>query len=456
MTYQQAIKYIYNLERFGIKLGLQNIKQVLEFLGNPQDNLNIVHIAGTNGKGSTAAFIYFILKEAGYKVGLYTSPHLMDFRERIQINGKFIPKKEVVRFVNFICSTHNAQFLTYFEFTTIMAFLYFAQQKIDFAVVEVGMGGRLDATNVIKKSLVSVITNIDFEHTAYLGKSLTEITLQKCGIIKKKGQLISATSNKISLGVIKEICCKKKAKLFQIGKDLNISDYKLLSNGQQIFTYKGMFGNIKNLRIKMLGKHQTNNALCALGAIEVLKNYGYQVKKRYIRQGLEKTVWPGRLEIFKLPTVNYQLITVLLDGAHNPAGIKSLRNYFEEGILKFNRCILIFGVLSDKNIKQMLNIILPLANIAIITKSKSKRAVEPEVIIEQMEKSLLSIPIILAKDVQSAIYKALSLVRKNDLICVTGSLYVVGEARQMMNVNKKCREKILKKKMAQKRIHMEW
>lgn len=430
MTYVQALRYLYNLERFGIKLGLENIKKVLRSLDNPQNKLKVIHIAGTNGKGSTAAFIASILREAGYKVGLYTSPHLVDFRERIQVNGKYVAKGEVVRLGNSIRSVLKGECLTYFEFATTMAFLYFKQQKVEFAVVEVGMGGRLDATNIIKKNLVSVITNIDLEHTQYLGRDLKKITFEKCGIIRRNGTVITGNTHKTSIEVIKEICRKKKSVLFQAGKDFQTSGFKSVSREVQVFSYKGIYSNLEDLRIKMLGSHQIDNALCAIATVEVLVNYGYQIKEEHIRKGLEETSWPGRLEFFEVSDDKRKLIPVLVDGAHNPAAIKSLKNYLKNGILKFDKLILIFGVLGDKDIKGMLEEIVPLADIFILTKPNSSRAAEPELVIKELRKYISKKSIILSKDIKRAISKAMSLVHKNDLICITGSLYTVGEARQ--------------------------
>ncbi|MFH1238523.1 MAG: Mur ligase family protein, partial [bacterium] len=202
MTYQQALKYLYKLERFGIRLGLNKIKRVLKLLGNPQDKLKIIHIAGTNGKGSTAAFTASILQEAGYQVGLYTSPHLVDFRERIQINGQPVSSRQVAKLFSRIRSKAPNHGLTYFEFTTIAAFLHFVRHKVDFAVIEVGLGGRLDATNAIKNNLAAVITNVDFDHTEYLGRTLEKIAFEKAGIIREKGTVINGSDQKEAIKVI--------------------------------------------------------------------------------------------------------------------------------------------------------------------------------------------------------------------------------------------------------------
>jgi dihydrofolate synthase / folylpolyglutamate synthase len=425
MNYQEALKYLYSLEKFGIRLGLGRVKKILKLLGNPQDELRMIHIAGTNGKGSTAVFTASILEEAGYRVGIYVSPHLANFRERIRINEKMISAREMAGLFSLIRLVAPDHGLTYFEFTTIAAFLYFQRNKVDFAVIEVGLGGRLDATNAIKKSLVSVITSIDFDHVQYLGKTTQKIAFEKAGIIKKKGTVIDGSNHKKTIEVIKNIALKKKAGLWQVGRDLKALRYKV-ENNYQSFDYRGPGIKLDKLEIKMRGQHQVHNALCALGAIEVLIRQGWPIAEQAIRGGLKNAVWPGRLELFKVYNNNGERVNVLLDGAHNPAGIKSLKNYLKSAIITFNRLHLVFGVLADKDIKGMLEA-LPLADTLIITKPKSERVALPQEVAEQ---ALGCQPVILTNNVKTAIDKAMSLSGKKDLICITGSLYTVGEARE--------------------------
>jgi len=391
MEYKSVIKYLYSLERKkGSKLGLGDIKKLLKKINNPEKSLKCIHVAGTNGKGSVCAMISSVLQEAGYKVGMYTSPHLEDFRERFLINNKRISKKDVVR-----CFLKVKKFIdeqTFFEVITAMAFLYF-KGKVDFLILEVGLGGRLDATNVVKP-LVSVITNIDVEHTDFLGKSLEKIAYEKAGIIKDKIPVVTAAKGKALL-VIKKIYKQKKSKLFINRK-------------------------YKNLKLNLNGNFQLENASVAVTAINVLNQY-YKLKidEKNIKNGLKKVKWAGRFEFINKNT--------LVDCAHNPAAFKVLVN--ELKLLKFKknykRLILVIGILNDKDIKKMIKIIEPFSDKIILTKPKTPRAEEP-LKIKKFIKNKNKIKKI-NKDVKKAVEYAEKIVEKSDLILVTGSCFVVGE-----------------------------
>ena len=437
MDYQVAIKELESRERYGFLFGLERISQFLKKLNHPERNLRIIHITGTNGKGSTASFIAKILEFAGYRVGLYTSPHLLDICERIQINSIPISKKDFLRLYSKL-STINyklAKELTYFEFLTGLAFQYFFERKVNFLVLEVGMGGRLDATNVIKRPLASLITNIDYEHTEYLGNTLEKIAYEKAGIIKKDSFTITGVKQKKILSLLKKICTQRKNRLFSLGKNFRISSFPIPNTqypitNYQYFDYDGIFNNYKNLRIRLLGKHQIKNAALALGTIEILRLKNIFIPKKAIYEGLENTFWPGRLEIQRL-TVNGKRLTVILDGAHNPAGIKVLM----ESVAYLNRkkIFAILGILADKNISQMVKEICPLVEEVVVTKPPYYRAVEPRVLFKEVEKYLNKEKIFLKSTIEEALNFAFARVKDRDaLILVTGSLYTVGEAKRVI------------------------
>ncbi len=401
MDYDKVIGYLYSLERKkGSKLGLENIKKLLKKINNPEKSLKCIHVAGTNGKGSVCAMISSVLQEAGYKVGMYTSPHLEDFRDRFFINNKKISKKDVVR-----CFLKVKKFIdeqTFFEVITAMAFLYF-KGKVDFLVLEVGLGGRLDATNVVKP-LVSVITNVDIEHTDFLGKSIEKIAYEKAGIIKENIPVVTAAKGKPLL-VIKKICKNRNSRLF-INKK-----YKK-SNG------KFDIGHYKNLKLNLNGNFQLENASITVTTIDVLNQY-YKLKIKKIKNGLKKVKWAGRFEFINKNT--------LVDCAHNPAALKvltkELKNLKKEK--KFKKLILIIGILNDKDIKKMIKIIEPFSDKIILTKPETPRAEEP-LKIKKFIKNKNKIKKI-SKDVKKAVKYAEKIAEKGDLILVTGSCFVVGE-----------------------------
>lgn len=436
MNYEGTLKYLENFQRFGIRLGLANIRKLLKLVGNPEKRLKVIHIGGTNGKGSVGAFLFYILKEAGYKVGLYTSPHLIYFRERIRTTQGLISKRELTKLVtNFKPQASSLKpSPTFFEMTTALALKYFADKRVDFAILEVGMGGRLDATN-ITRPLVSVITNVDFEHTEHLGKSLKRIAYEKCGIIKRGIPVVTAENKKEALEVIEETCRKRKARLYRVGKEILIKGKGLRVKGQgpirkpsftkywQTFSVSGIQGRYDNLKTSLLGKHQLLNAACVLGAVELLRPR-VKITKEQIRKGLAKTIWPGRLEV-KRYTVHGKRLTVILDGAHNVAGVKALKKTIED-CFDYKRLILFLGILKSKDIKGIVAQLAPLASRIIITKPQTPRAVEPEEIAEIAKE--YSDSIVIKEKVSQAIRQAIPYAKSGDIILITGSLYTVGEA----------------------------
>lgn len=414
MNKLKSSAYLTSLNVNKIHFGLKAITKLLACLGNPHDSYKTILIAGTNGKGSTAAMISSILCSAGYKVGLYTSPHLVDVRERIVVNGKKIALNEFNRTIAYI-KNKIEQPVTYFEFLTAAAFVYFKNSKIDIAVLEIGLGGRLDATNVCRP-IASVITNIDFDHTAYLGNTLESITCEKAGIIKKNGICVTAAKQKKVLEILGNLCLRRRAKLYCLGRDIKIKKQK-----DDFIAYKGLRRNINNLKIPLRGDHQLCNAALALASIELCEKKGLIIDDKAIFAGLKNTHWEARMEI-----LHYRPL-FLLDGAHNPAGIDVLCRSLKKDF-SFQRLILIFGVLGDKDYRRMLRKIVPLASIIILTQIKTSRAVPVNDIMEAVRK--LGYTAIITKDVNHAVKKALTLARKQDLICATGSFYLAGEVKQ--------------------------
>ena len=301
MNYKESLKYIEETHKFGIRLGLDNMSKLLELLGNPQDKLKIIHVAGTNGKGSTCSFITSILKEAGYNVGLYTSPFLETFTERIRINGENIPEEDVARIVTLIKEKieqmvkEGYSYPTEFEIVTTMAFYYYYEKNVDYVALEVGLGGRYDATNIIKNSQVSVIGSISLDHVNILGDTIAKIAYEKGGIIKEDGVAIVYDQSEEAKNVIKQICYDKNARYIEVKfDDINIkkSDIYYQVYDATIFNQK-----YENLEIKLIGEHQINNSILALNVIKYLENNKeLKIDDESIRKGLINTKWPGRIE----------------------------------------------------------------------------------------------------------------------------------------------------------------
>ena len=313
MTYQEALNFLNNLQSKGIRPGLGNIAQALAIFGFPQFQFPSVHLAGTNGKGSTASFITSVLIQAGYKVGLFISPHLHTVRERIQVGRIPIPKEDFAAIATEIIPRLPTT-LTYFEFLTLMAFVYFASQRVDIAVIETGLGGRLDATNLIMPE-VSVITNIGLEHEHWLGYTLKKITLEKAGIIKQSRPLVTGIKQKELLRIIKNVCRFKNAPLYLFGRNFAGRRYR-----NELYYY-GLTKNLKGLHLGLMGVHQFENASLALATLELLGQRGFRIEEKDIREGLSNTFWPGRFEIVK----PYPFM-IVLDGAHNPDGMQALKD----------------------------------------------------------------------------------------------------------------------------------
>jgi len=415
MAYQETLAYLTSLNKMGIRFALDPIRSLLERLHNPQNAYPTLLIAGTNGKGSVAAMTASILCAAGFKTGLYTSPDLIDLRERIRINDTMISRQQVAD-----CLTRVKERLTeevsYFEFLTAMAFLHFHRQHVDIAVLEVGMGGRLDATNVVMP-LVSVITNISLEHREYLGNTLERIAREKGGIIKKGGICLTAAAQRPVIGTLKTLCRKKGATLYRLGKEIRTRIHR-----DGTFSYEGIGRRYKKLACPLTGRHQFSNAALALGCVELIEQAGFRVEQQAVAEGLRNTRWEGRLELLQSTPM------LLVDGAHNPAGAatlwRALKNDFS-----YRRLWLIFGVLEDKDYRAMVKKLFPVAYRVILTRPDSDRALSLDVLLPVAREYHKRIQVI--ESPGDALQQALSQARSGDLVCVAGSLYLVGEIKKI-------------------------
>jgi len=411
--YQEAVGYLYSLQKYGIKFGLSKTENLLKAFGNPHNGRRYVHIAGTNGKGSVAAFIGSILKEAGLKVGFYSSPHLVRFTERFRINGEEIRQDTTAGLIDELRRVFAPEAPpTFFEAATAMALIYFAREKTDLAIMEVGMGGRLDATNVITP-LVCGITNISLEHQDFLGNRLVDIAGEKAGIIKDGVDVVTAAAQPSVIKKFESIATEKGAPLWRVGKNIR---YRTTASG---FHYRGLGLRIRGLRLGLQGMMQAHNAALALGIIERLSEKGIRVSEENIRNGLQNTVWTGRMQIMGTNP------TILLDGAHNPGALRMLARSIRAGF-QYRRLILVIGVMADKAIGEMMRIIVPLADYVICTRPLYYRAADPEVLMKEV--APLGRPGEKVSLLTDALTRAREMAGPHDLIVVCGSLFTVGEA----------------------------
>lgn len=428
MNYNEALSYIHGTYKFGSKLGLENINYLLELLGNPHMDLNFIHVAGTNGKGSTSTFINSIMIEEGYKVGLFTSPYLEEFTERIRINVKNMPKDDLAEVTELVKAkveimlSNGRQHPTEFEIVTAIAMLYYKMQNVDYVVLEVGLGGRLDSTNVIENTLVSVITPIALDHTEYLGDTLDKIAYEKGGIIKKNSCVVAHPQEEEAMMVIKNISAEKESTLtFAPVETIKIKKYDEFGITFDV-NIEGVEYN--DYEIELLGRHQVNNATVALTTIMALKKYHkIDVSERSIRNGLKKAKWPGRLEVLKRNP------TLLIDGAHNIHGARALKRSIEE-IFNYDRLIAVIGVLGDKDVDGILEEIIPLCDKVIITKPNNPRAISLDKLKEKIE--ALGKEVLTHADISDAVDKSLEVSEKGDLVLYCGSLYMIGDVRSKL------------------------
>jgi len=418
MKIKEAVATLEGLQRFPGRPGLGRVKKMLSLLGNPEKVTTYVHVTGTNGKGSTSAMVASALQAAGYKVGLFTSPHLHRINERIKVQGWEISDNDFVFYVSIIKKLlrKNPHIRpTLFEALTVMAFLYFADQKVDVAVLEVGMGGRYDATNVIKNS-VAVITNIDLEHREVLGNTKAKIAVQKAGIIKRKSTVIVGEQNKNLQKIFEREIRKNKAKMVFL-KPRELKFLKQSSEGQVFH-----FEQYKKLQIPLLGRYQLHNAALAILAVRALNERGFNVSEEALRKGLRSVYWPLRLErVHSKPDI-------ILDAGHNLHGVKAVVKTIDQVFPRRGR-ILILGCSVDKPFKEMSKILATLSKVIIVTKAKYHGA-KPKEILEaiQTPKKIFFV----TSTVRQALALAQKMARKKSLILVLGGLYLAAEAEEAL------------------------
>lgn len=429
MKYTEALAYINDKDKFGSRLGLSSIGKLLELLGNPQDDLKFIHIAGTNGKGSTSSYLSHCIKEAGYNVGLFTSPYLERFNERIQINNKDIPDEALGRITSLIKDAadkmvdEGLEHPTTFEIVTAIAFIYFKEENPDYVVLEVGLGGRYDSTNIISTSLASVITTIDIDHVAELGNTLDKIAYQKAGIIKDNGLVISYPQKNEAKEVLEDVVRQMNGELYFTSRE----DVEIIEETDygSVFNYSYAGETLKDVKISMIGEYQIYNASLAITTLMILRKKGLiGISDEEIGKGLFKTEWKGRLEVLKRKP------TFLIDGAHNVQGVNHLKKALE--LFQYDNLILGIGILKDKDIDHMLETLIPISHKVITTEVNMPRKMEANELGNKVRK--YNKEVFVEKDIKSAIEKSFEIAGENDLIIFGGSLYLIGEVRTLVNL----------------------
>ncbi len=429
MEYIDALAYIEDKARFGSKLGLRTTRKLLELLGNPQDQLKFIHVAGTNGKGSVSSYIASCIECAGYDVGLYTSPFLERFNERIKINGIDIPDEVLGRItasVKVACDKmveSGMEHPTTFEIGTAIGFVYFKEENVDYVVSEVGLGGRFDSTNAIDKSLASVITSIDYDHIKELGDTLGKIAYEKAGIIKKDGIVIFYEQDEEASDVIREVAKANMAELFiSYNSNIEVINESYMGNS---FNYRFKEEYLKFIETSLIGEYQIYNAALAITTLLVLRDKGLiQISNESIYKGIKDTKWKGRLEILRRNP------TFLIDGAHNVQGIDHLIKALE--LFTYDKLILGIGILKDKDVDHMIEKLVPLADVVVATEVDISRKLGAEMLAEKIKKYNRNVYI--KKDIKEAVDQVFSLADEKDLILFSGSLYLVGKVRTLMNL----------------------
>lgn len=428
MKFHEAMEYIESLGKFGFNFGLERIEELLSRLGKPHLKLNIIHVGGTNGKGSTTAMLAAILQEAGYRVGTFTSPHLHSYTERFRINGVNMPEESMAALVSELRPHLEAMVAegfehpTEFEVATAVAFLYFCREEVDYLVLEVGLGGAIDSTNVAVP-LVSVITNVAMDHMDYLGHTIKEIAGVKAGIIKPGVPVVTAAEG-VGLEVIEEVSRRNNCRLIRVGREV-IWEHISLSPVSQRFTIRGRREAYENLTLYLIGRHQQVNAATAVAAAEILMELGVSISVAAVQHGLAATRWPGRLEIMRWEPL------VLIDGAHNFDGARCLRRALEE-TFPGRSLVLLIGMLGDKERARVAAELSPLARAVVVTRPNSPRAGNWQELAREAERYTPEVYVV--EDIRAALDKALALVRPEEMICITGSLYLVAEVRQLLLV----------------------
>ena len=421
MTYSETVQYLYGLQQHGIKLGLETIRALLARGGEPQQRYASLHIGGTNGKGSTAAMLASMLQAAGHRVGLYTSPHLIDFRELIRVDCAMIPEERVsslVRMLQIAAAPDLAP--TFFEFTTALAFHYFAECHVDVAVLEVGLGGRFDATNVVQP-MASAITTIGLDHEAYLGSTLEAIAFEKAGIIKPNVPVVTGRLPASARRVIETRAVTEAAPLLALDRD-----FRCEGPSPNDCHYIGLSADYDHVCCPLEGRFQLDNLACAMALMELARERGLAVSEAAARNGLRQVTWQGRLEVVG------EAPTTLVDGAHNPAAAVALAEYLTEwrNTRPGARVHLIIGMMRDKRPQEFLAPLLHLIDSLILTQADLPRAFTGSDLRDVVCNCQLTAHV--AATPADALARARRLASPTDLICVTGSLMLVGETKALL------------------------
>lgn len=415
--YFEILQKIFNLRGGIIDLRLDRMSQALALFNHPENQFPSLHIAGTNGKGSTAALLHNILRQAGYRTALYTSPHLESFTERIRIGQEEIAQAEVVSLADEIWQRTAAANvpLTFFEFITVMAFVYFARNRVDVAVIEVGLGGRLDATNLVTP-LVSLITTISKDHEAYLGPDELSIAREKGGIIKPNIPVACGRMSQPVVKLLREIAQAVNSPAYFLG-----TAFSFLLKNERLFDYIGIKQNLSDLAVALRGRHQLANAALALAALELVSKH-FPVSEAALRRGLETVRWPGRLEVMS------ERPLVILDGAHNPEGVHALADELL-GLRQGRKIRLLFATMADKEWQLMLATLAKLADEMIFTRVAMERSANPELLAKSIP---IPVPNRVIQDSQTALAALLDSAQPDDIVVVAGSLYLLGEVRPLL------------------------
>ena len=427
MNYEQSVAYIHGKYGKGVKVGLENMTRLLARLGDPHKRLRCIHVAGTNGKGSTCAFLDSMLRATGAKVGLYTSPFLMRYNERMRINGQEIPDDTVARLTTRIerevCAMEESGegYPTVFEIGTALMFCWFAEENVDWAVIEVGLGGRLDPTNVLTPA-VCVITRIGLDHMKVLGNTIEQIAAEKGGIIKPGTPTVLQAQPPAVHAVIERICREKKASLYDCA-NAALSDVRLTERGA---SFTAAFPHIRRqeFSISLCGRHQVDNAVTALAALSALMDC-HCIPACAVTQGLTAARWPGRLE---------WIDNILLDGAHNPQGAAAVADYVRT-CLPGRRILLLTGMMADKDVSHAVDCLAPLASEVLCVRPEQMPRALPADALAELYRARTAVPVRALPDTRTALLAARKTAAPDDVVLVCGSLYLVGEARRLLVPN---------------------
>ena len=418
MTYSSAVAYLFRLQKHGIQLGLETIGALVARLGMPQTQYPVLHIAGTNGKGSTAAMTASVLQAAGYRVGLYTSPHLVEFRERIRVNGEMIAESRVAQLTEQLQALcRQDQSPTFFEYTTAMAFQHFADSAVEVAVLEVGLGGRFDATNVVSP-LACAITTIGLDHQKYLGDTLSAIAFEKAGIVKQGVPVVLGRLDDDAWRTIEQVARERQSPVFRLNEDFRIEGEETRQ-----FSYHGLSAHYDGLTCSLDGRHQLDNAACALALLEAASSQGLTVTAEAVSRGLRTVSWPGRLEVAGLHP------TILLDGAHNPAAATVLADFLKSSDRSHpsHPVVLVLGMMRDKDHRGFFEPLKHLVDEVVLTQADLPRSATAQEISASLQ-GLSPHPHVVPS-LGDAMTLARQLATPDGLVCVTGSLMLVGECQ---------------------------